>query len=251
MAARPDGKVANPNIAFGDWVALRRDDRQLTDNLLRTHERVGGKVLGLSLRSQEITGSLDEWEQWMRQRIVKSGTYTLPGLMQPATIDVQQGRVSYFEPIVWIEHRLDNVSPHRWTPVDKARCQTYLATRLPAYMVPQQFTVIAKMPMLPNGKIDRGATELLGIYEGADKVPPQGPLEQSICKLWCEVLGIGPDSANAEESFFVIGGHSLKAVSLLEQINAVFGVKVPLVKFYKQPTIRSLSTIVSEARATH
>ena len=58
-------------------------------------------------------------------------------------------------------------------------------------MVPQAVVVLAELPLLPNGKVDRKRlpeVELAGAEEGQGE--PRTPIEELVCEIWEEVLGL-------------------------------------------------------------
>ncbi|MBZ9716202.1 non-ribosomal peptide synthetase, partial [Deinococcus multiflagellatus] len=88
----------------------------------------------------------------------------------------------------------------------------YLECHLPAYMVPAVLVPLEAMPLTPNGKIDRQALpwpvggETPGV-PGENE--PLSALEQSVAKVWMDVLGV--ERVGLNDHFFHLGGHSLKA----------------------------------------
>ena len=52
-----------------------------------------------------IPGTVAEWEEWAEMRFPASGTYAVPGALQPVEVDVAADRVVYVEPNVWMHHR--------------------------------------------------------------------------------------------------------------------------------------------------
>jgi len=68
-------------------------------------------------------------------------------------------------------------------------------------------------------------------------LPPSNELESKLAQLWQESLGIE-----------TIGGHSLKAINLMEKINKSFNCNLPATQIYRDPTIRQLcSTILNNS----
>ncbi|WP_115707737.1 polyketide synthase [Legionella sainthelensi] len=73
---------------------------------------------------------------------------------------------------------------------------------------------------------------------------PEDELEKQLAKLWQECLHI--DFIGRDDNFFALGGHSLKAMSLVEQMNAVFNCSLSIQHMYKAPTIALLRQLISE-----
>ncbi|MGX5763539.1 phosphopantetheine-binding protein, partial [Brevibacillus parabrevis] len=129
----------------------------------------------------------------------------------------------------------------------------YLQAELPSYMIPQFVIVLDTLPLTPNGKVDRKALpvpseELAQAEEQAAEAELQDETEQQLLKLWQEVLGIR--KAGRKDSFFRLGGHSLKAVALLSRIKKTFGVAIPIHTLFRQPTIQQLAEVIRHSPKT-
>lgn len=93
----------------------------------------------------------------------------------------------------------------------------HLTKTLPDYMIPSYFVKVDKIPLSPNGKVDRNA--LLkhkgNISTGVEHLAPRNSQEEKLLKIWHKVLGGGAIGIN--DRFFDIGGDSMKAVSISEE----------------------------------
>jgi amino acid adenylation domain-containing protein len=65
--------------------------------------------------------------------------------------------------------------------------------------------------------------------------------------LWADVLGIGEGLIGVHDNFFQLGGHSLKAVNLVSRIHKEFSVEVPVMEFFKIPTIRAIAAYIQQS----
>jgi amino acid adenylation domain-containing protein len=131
-----------------------------------------------------------------------------------------------------------------------ALLRRWLQERLPEYMVPAAFVVLDAMPMTPNGKLDRRALPdpaRARLAEGAEFIPPHGPIEEALAEAWAELLGA--DHIGAHDNFFERGGHSLMAMQLVGRIRSLFEIEVPLKDFIDEPTLSSLAHLVERALA--
>ncbi len=120
---------------------------------------------------------------------------------------------------------------------------TFLKEKIPDYMIPSAFVIIDKMPLTPNGKIDRNALpppKEISLTEAY--IAPRNTLEMQLVKIWENVLNRHPVSVR--DNFFQIGGHSLLAVRLLSQIQQEFGQNLPLSIFFQGPSIEHLANIL-------
>jgi amino acid adenylation domain-containing protein len=122
-----------------------------------------------------------------------------------------------------------------------------LAAKLPSYMVPSAFVRLDRMPITPNGKVDRRAlTARKDEAEGprVSFVLPRTPAEQRMAGLWAGVLGLAEDRVGAHGNFFELGGHSLLATRLASRVQAAFGADLPLRAFFEAPTVAALTAVV-------
>ncbi|MDR3442063.1 MAG: amino acid adenylation domain-containing protein [Legionella sp.] len=71
---------------------------------------------------------------------------------------------------------------------------------------------------------------------------PKNVQEEKLALLWQESLGI--DTVGVNDDFFALGGHSLKALSLIEKINKDFDSSISIQHLYKAPTISQLSELM-------
>ncbi|MEU8542160.1 amino acid adenylation domain-containing protein [Streptomyces sp. NPDC048717] len=94
--------------------------------------------------------------------------------------------------------------------------RTLLRRTLPEYMLPAAFVALDRIPLTVNGKLDHRAlpapdtTSLRGT--GA-YVAPRTPVEERVAAVWTEVLGV--DRVGVEDSFFDLGGDSIRAIALV------------------------------------
>ncbi|MGC9969935.1 MAG: amino acid adenylation domain-containing protein [Bryobacteraceae bacterium] len=126
-----------------------------------------------------------------------------------------------------------------------AELRQHLAGRLPAYMVPSQWTPIPALPLNTSGKVDRDA--LLALSRPQDdyspeKIAPRTDMERTIARIWEEVLETSP--VGALDDFFELGGHSLKAVRVISRIQNRLGVRVELGDFFSRPTVEGLAAAI-------
>ncbi len=126
-----------------------------------------------------------------------------------------------------------------------AQVREQLVSKLPAYMVPTSFVVLAELPKTPSGKIDRKSLPEPPRVRPDLATPwiaPEGALETSIAQRWANLLKI--DNVGRDDNFFDLGGNSLLAVRAIADLRESQGVDVPVVKLYEQPTVRGLATTV-------
>jgi NRPS condensation-like uncharacterized protein len=129
-----------------------------------------------------------------------------------------------------------------------AELRQTLSQQLPTYMVPATFVFLSELPLMPNGKIDRGALpapEQQTTIESDGDTGPRNPVDELIAGVWSDVLGI--KAVNIHSDFFAAGGHSLLATRVIARLREIFHVDIPLRTLFEQPTIAGLSDSVSAA----
>lgn len=101
---RPTWKERYPLVSIESYAGWRRGDGELYDPWLRTHERLGGELLGPAPRSLTIAGTREEWQEWTELVFPEEGDYVVPGALCP--VRFKDGQGIYLEPNVWVRHRL-------------------------------------------------------------------------------------------------------------------------------------------------
>ncbi len=128
--------------------------------------------------------------------------------------------------------------------------RSYLRERLPEYMIPSAFVELAELPLTPNGKIDRRALpapEEGRLESGKEYVAPQTPVEETLVKLWEEVLGV--ERVGVHDNFFELGGHSLLATQLASRLRVAFEMELPLRIIFESPTVARLAAAIEQRQS--
>ena len=112
--------------------------------------------------------------------------------------------------------------------------------RVPEYMVPSAIAFIDRVPLTPNGKLDRAALPDLHASGGAGRVP-ETPSEVAVAAAYAEALGV--DDVRADDSFFALGGHSFIAQPVIRAVNAALGSMLPVQAVFQAPTVAGLAAL--------
>lgn len=122
--------------------------------------------------------------------------------------------------------------------------RTRIASKLPEYMIPTHFIMIANMPVTSNGKIDRRYLQHIELDRTATEyVQPTGDIEKKLASIWQQLLHVKVVSAT--DSFFQLGGHSLKASQLVALIHQQYQIDIPLRYIFKYPILRDMATCIA------
>jgi amino acid adenylation domain-containing protein len=117
--------------------------------------------------------------------------------------------------------------------------RAYLKEQLPEFMVPSAILPLAKIPLTPNGKVDRQALPEPEAVQTREFLPPKTPTEEGIAKIWQEVLR--HERISADDNFFDLGGHSLLATQVVSRIREHFHTELPIRAMFDHPTIADLA----------
>lgn len=117
----------------------------------------------------------------------------------------------------------------------------YLKKKLPSYAVPAVYFPLSKLPLNPNGKVDKPAlpfpdTALAAPSRNKD-LANLSPAQKTIHDIWLRLLPSPPPSVGVDENFFDMGGHSILATRLIFEIRKAFVVNAPLGLVFEKPTI--------------
>jgi amino acid adenylation domain-containing protein len=123
------------------------------------------------------------------------------------------------------------------TGVDVDGLRRLTAESLPGYMVPAAFVVLTGLPLTPNGKLDRRALPEPTLRD-VDQQPPDGVRQKLLCAILADVFGVA--QVGVHDSFFDLGGQSLQAMRIVNQIRQAFGVDLGIGDIFEAPTVAEL-----------
>ncbi len=136
------------------------------------------------------------------------------------------------------------VSDHE---LNRAELKKYLSSNLPEYMIPAYFVQLERLPLNPNGKIDKKALPQpkTSMMKTTRYEEPRNEAEKKLQEIWRGILGI--ERIGINDNFFELGGHSLKATILTTRIHKTFNVDLKLRDIFKAPTIKTLAESIENA----
>ncbi len=128
-----------------------------------------------------------------------------------------------------------------------AELKEYLKEKLPAYMVPEHYIHLDTIPLASNGKINKKALPIPDTTVGESAyVAPSTDTEKARVKIWAKVLDMPEENLSIKSDFFDMGGHSIKAIRLLELLHKELGVKLKLKEIFSETTVEKQAVAVAD-----
>jgi nonribosomal peptide synthetase DhbF len=130
------------------------------------------------------------------------------------------------------------VVPVTGTTVSADELRRFAAGWLPESMVPAVFTVLARLPLTADGRVDRAALPQPAFDDDRYRAP-RNDTERILAKAFAEVLEL--DRVGIDEDFFDLGGNSLRAIRLVGLIRAELNQEVSIRRLFAARTVLGLS----------
>ncbi|MEM1255607.1 MAG: amino acid adenylation domain-containing protein [Cyanobacteria bacterium P01_H01_bin.21] len=204
----------------GDLVRYRSNGE--IEFLGRTDHQV--KVRGFRIELQEIEATLQQH-----------------GSVQEAIVIAHLNQANY-------NYLVAYVVPSEPDSISRDSLRQFLKTRLPDYMVPEQFVFLDEFPLIPSGKIDRSALTAPSREQTAkQQTEPSTPSQKILAEIWSKLLGI--DQVGIHDNFFELGGDSILSIQVVARASQAGLYLIPKQLFQHQ-TISELATVVNMASAT-
>ncbi len=137
------------------------------------------------------------------------------------------------------------IEPVQFETSAKSELLAALKKSLPDYMIPSAIVFLSALPRTPNGKLDRRA--LPAPDSSATEfafAAPKTLLEEKLAAIWAPVLGL--ERVGALDNFFDLGGHSLVALRLVNQLRESLGEHVPLTIVFESPTVAGMAALLEK-----
>jgi amino acid adenylation domain-containing protein len=142
--------------------------------------------------------------------------------------------VDYFD-------RGNDISPHEGQQLFLRAMETNNVNTVISNYEPEQYASMLQQTREGSKaaqiKITRQDLNIMAHY-----LSPQNQIEEQLALIWQDNLGI--DVVGVNDDFFVLGGHSLRALNLIEKINKTFASKLSIQHVYQAPTIMKLSELI-------
>ncbi|HWF88403.1 MAG TPA: amino acid adenylation domain-containing protein, partial [Pyrinomonadaceae bacterium] len=126
-----------------------------------------------------------------------------------------------------------------------AELRSFLAHKLPDYMVPTAFVFLERLPLTLNGKLDRNALPAPDHLQSAGVfTAPRTDAEKLLAQIWSDVLGV--ERVGVHDNFFDLGGDSILSIQIVARANKA-GLKLTPRQLFQHQTIAELAVVVGSA----
>ncbi len=134
-------------------------------------------------------------------------------------------------------------------PPSAEELRSHLREKLPVYAIPSHFVLLARMPLNPNGKIDKARLPFPDTVSSHSRKASIGqhvltPVQQSVITCWKEVLH---RDVGLKDNFFDLGGHSVSATMLVFALRKHFQADLPLSLLYDHPTVLGMAEAITRS----
>ena len=123
--------------------------------------------------------------------------------------------------------------------------KNYLQGLLPEYMLPSVFVMLDRLPLLPNGKVNRRALPLPETRWRSTLAhqAPNSEIEREIAAIWQEALHL--EKVGIDDNFFDLGGHSLLLLEVNQKLRKSLQRDLSVVEMFQHPTVKSLAKYIN------
>ena len=135
--------------------------------------------------------------------------------------------------------------------IDINNLKIYLKSFLPANYIPEKILNIKKIPLSSNGKIDRKQLQFIAENElnpakEDNDINLRNEVQKTLYNLFVKILNTRDLALT--DNFFDIGGHSLKAVELIELLERIYNKSIPVELIYQYPSIEKLAPLIDDIK---
>jgi amino acid adenylation domain-containing protein len=123
----------------------------------------------------------------------------------------------------------------------------FLETVLPSYMIPSRYMFMERLPLSPNGKVDRKALpepQEMPIARAAAEadIEAKSDMERLVLGFWKQALGV--ETVGTRSHFFDIGGDSIRLMNVHAQLESIFPGKTGIADLFAYPTVESFAAFM-------
>ena len=125
------------------------------------------------------------------------------------------------------------------TRATEADLRSWLAERVPPYLVPSRLYATPTLPLTPNGKVDVAALRT------QRQVAAGSPLERTLATVWSTVLGL--DGVGVDDDLMSLGADSVAVLAVTTRLTAELRRPVPAHVVFESTTVRALARALAPA----
>ncbi|OQD56954.1 hypothetical protein BM536_006230 [Streptomyces phaeoluteigriseus] len=172
---------------------------------------------------------------------IEAAVQRIPGVRQAAVVIRGEGSTAELEAYYVADG----------SATEPADVRHALTAVLPGYMVPAGTVRLADLPLTPNGKVDRRALLARQAPErtrtSTVAAAPESDLERRVLAIWQSV--VDAPGAGIDNSYFDLGGDSLRAMTIIARLNEELGAELRISDLYHHPTVRGLAAEIDKSAA--
>jgi amino acid adenylation domain-containing protein len=143
-------------------------------------------------------------------------------------------------------------------PLTLGELRDWCAATLPDYLIPTVCVTLPRLPLNGSGKLDDPALpDAAAILAGqaaeprcdeARRAGPRTAAERAVARIWQRALWA--DDLDVHDDFFDLGGDSLLATQVTQELEREFVLDVPIQAIFRYPTVAELAAALVKARTT-
>ncbi|MBF3345225.1 non-ribosomal peptide synthetase, partial [Pseudomonas aeruginosa] len=116
------------------------------------------------------------------------------------------------------------------------------------YMVPAQWLALERMPLSPNGKLDRKALPAPEVSVAqAGYSAPRNAVERTLAEIWQDLLGV--EQVGLDDNFFSLGGDSIVSIQVVSRARQA-GLQLSPRDLFQHQTVQSLAAVARHSQAS-
>ncbi|MCW2569937.1 MAG: peptide synthetase, partial [Mycobacterium sp.] len=167
--------------------------------------------------------------------------HEVPGAARPARLVGYVVPVGADEPGTATVDSLGELDVDLTAGLSVAELRRFVSGRLPEFMVPVTFVVLDRLPLAPNGKLDRARLPE-PVFGGGVYRAPLSAAEKVLACVYAEVLGL--DRVGVDDDFFAVGGDSIRSIQVVSRARAQ-GVDVTPREIFERRTVAELAAVAA------
>lgn len=160
---------------------------------------------------------------------------------------VQEAVVAVWEDTSLEKRLVAYIVPDQKQTFAISELRSFLKEKLPDHLMPSSFSIINKLPLTPNHKIDRRALPIPTLTRNSlerEYIAPRNFVEETIARIWAELLNV--ERVGIYDNFFDLGGDSLIGFQVIVRAKRA-GIPLTIRQLRKYPTIAELITVINKS----